>query len=118
MGRPWDWGKAFDLSAPVSAIHKASELGRVDKGRIWLAVNGKVKQESDLSLMIWPIPDIIAFLSRSMKIMPGDLVMTGTPEGVGAVVPGDRITGGIDRLGEIAVNIGPAEASSVNIAAE
>jgi fumarylpyruvate hydrolase len=77
-----------------------------------------VKQESDLSLMIWPIPDIIAFLSRSMKIMPGDLVMTGTPEGVGAVVPGDRITGGIDRLGEIAVNIGPAEASSVNIAAE
>jgi fumarylpyruvate hydrolase len=77
-----------------------------------------MKQESDLSLMIWPIPDIIAFLSRSMKIMPGDLVMTGTPEGVGPVVPGDRISGGIDRLGEIGLTIGPAEASAVGIAAE
>ncbi len=93
MGRPWDWGKAFDQSAPVSPIHKASDVGRIESGRIWLAVNGKTKQDSDLSLMIWPIPDIIAFLSRSMKIMPGDLVMTGTPEGVGPVVPGDRITG-------------------------
>jgi fumarylpyruvate hydrolase len=118
LGRPWDWGKAFDQSAPVSAIHKASDVGRVDKGRIWLAVNGKLKQESDLSLMIWPIPDIIAFLSRSMKIMPGDLVMTGTPEGVGPVVPADRISGGIDRLGEIGVDIGPAEANAVGIAAE
>jgi fumarylpyruvate hydrolase len=106
MGRPWDFGKGFDNSAPCGPIRRVAATGHPEKGRIWLAVNGAVKQDGDLAEMIWPVPDIIAILSRSMRLAPGDLIFTGTPAGVGAVKAGDKITGGVDGLGEIAVTIG------------
>jgi fumarylpyruvate hydrolase len=106
MGRPWDFGKGFDNSAPCGPIHRVASTGHPEKGRIWLAVNGAVKQDGDLAELIWPVPDIIAILSRSMRLAPGDLIFTGTPAGVGAVKAGDKITGGVDGLGEIAIAIG------------
>lgn len=110
-GRPWDWGKAFDRSAPIAPLHRVKEDKHPVDGRIWLAVNGEVKQDADLTELIWPVPDIISILSRSMVLKPGDLIMTGTPAGVGSVVVGDKITGGIDRLGNINITIGnPASA--------
>jgi fumarylpyruvate hydrolase len=105
-GRPWDWGKAFDLSAPCAPIRKVEQVGHPSKGRIWLAVNDAVKQDADLAELIWPVPDIISILSRSMRLMPGDLIYTGTPAGVGALVAGDQVTGGIDGLGTIMLTIG------------
>ena len=105
MGRPWDWGKAFDRSAPCAPLYPVAQTGHPTKGRIWLAVNGETKQDGDLAELIWPVADIIAILSRSMEIKPGDLIMTGTPAGVGPVVPGDRMTGGVDGLGEIAITL-------------
>jgi fumarylpyruvate hydrolase len=105
-GRPWDFGKAFDLSAPCAALVPVSKGGHRDRGRIWLAVNDAVKQDADLQELIWPVPDIIAILSRSMTLRPGDLIMTGTPAGVGAVLPGDRITGGANGLPGIEITIG------------
>ena len=104
-GRPWDWGKAFDSSAPIAPLHRAASVDHPAKGRIWLAVNDVVKQDADLAELIWPVPDIIAILSRSMRIRPGDIIMTGTPAGVGPIVPGDRVTGGIDGLGTIEIGI-------------
>lgn len=104
-GRPWDEGKAFDLSAPIAPLHPASVMGHPEKGRIWLAVNGVVRQDADIAELIWDVPEVVAVLSRSMVLRPGDVIMTGTPAGVGAVVPGDRVTGGIDGLGEIEITI-------------
>jgi fumarylpyruvate hydrolase len=107
-GRPWDWGKAFDLSAPCAPLHRKSQVGDVGSGRIWLSVNGSIKQDANVAELIWPVADIITFLSRSIALRPGDLIMTGTPAGVGAVVPGDIVTGGIDGLGEIIITIAAA----------
>jgi fumarylpyruvate hydrolase len=107
-GRPWDWGKAFDLSAPIAPLHRVKGGSHPVNGRIWLAVNGAVKQDGDLNELIWPVADIISILSRSMVLKPGDLIMTGTPAGVGPIVVGDKVTGGIDGLGEIAITIGQA----------
>jgi fumarylpyruvate hydrolase len=104
-GRPWDWGKAFDLSAPIAPLRRASAIGHPANGRIWLAVNGKVRQDADIAELIWDVPEIVSILSRSMSLKRGDIIMTGTPAGVGAIVPGDRVTGGIDGLGEIAIEI-------------
>jgi fumarylpyruvate hydrolase len=101
QGRPWDWGKGFDLSAVVAPLHAVKKIGHPSKGRLWLAVNGVVKQDSDISKLIWSVPEIISFISESMTLAPGDLIMTGTPEGVGPVVRGDVITGGIEGIGEI-----------------
>jgi fumarylpyruvate hydrolase len=109
QGRPWDWGKAFDQSAVIAPLVPMSRVAALDAGRIWLAVNGKTRQEADLSQLIWSVREIIAILSQSMRLEPGDLVMTGTPAGVGAVVPGDVITGGIDGLVEITTPIGRAQ---------
>lgn len=105
MGRPWDWGKGFDRSAPIAPLHPVSAVGHPDNARIWLAVNGTVKQDSNISELIWPVPDVIAICSRSMELKPGDLIMTGTPEGVGAVKSGDVMTGGVAGLGEIRITI-------------
>jgi fumarylpyruvate hydrolase len=110
-GRPWDWGKAFDLSAPIAPIHRVKGGQHPAKGRIWLAVNGVVKQDGDLTELIWPVTDIISILSRSMVLKAGDLIMTGTPAGVGAIVAGDKVTGGIDGLGEIDITIGAPRAA-------
>ncbi len=106
-GRPWDWGKAFDRSAPIAPLRPASEIGHFAAARIWLAVNGKIRQEADIADMIWPVADIIATASRSMELKPGDLIMTGTPENVGPLVPGDIVTGGIEGLPEISIVIAP-----------
>ncbi len=105
-GRPWDWGKGFDHSAPIAPLRRVS-AGHVDKGRIWLAVNGDVKQDQDVADLIWSVPEIIAHASRAVALKAGDIIMTGTPAGVGAIVPGDRVTGGIDGLGEIGITIAP-----------
>jgi fumarylpyruvate hydrolase len=105
QGRPWDWGKGFDQSAPIAPIRQASEIGHPSSGRIWLAVDGAGKQESDIAKLIWPVPDIISIASRSMELRPGDLIMTGTPEGVGPVQRGETMTGGIDGVGEIRIAV-------------
>jgi fumarylpyruvate hydrolase len=109
QGRPWDWGKAFDQSAVIAPLVPMSRVAALDAGRIWLAVNNKTRQEADLTQLIWSVREIIAILSQSMRLEPGDLVMTGTPAGVGAVVPGDVITGGIDGLADVRTPIGPAQ---------
>ena len=96
-GEPWDTSKGFDCSAPVAAIRPAS-AGHVSRGRIWLAVNGTLRQESDVSRMIWDVPHIIATLSRLYELRAGDLIFTGTPSGVGPLQPGDRLEGGIEGL--------------------
>lgn len=105
-GRPWDWGKAFDHSAPIAPLVRWNDLPSVERGRIWLSVNGEIRQDADLSDLIWSVREHVSILSRSMTLAPGDLVMTGTPAGVGAVVPGDVITGGVDGIGEIRTPIG------------
>lgn len=107
LSRPWDWAKGFDASAPVSAITPASRIGHPAGGRIWLAVNGEARQQGDLADMIWPVADIISYVSHAVVIKPGDLVFTGTPAGVGALQPGDRVTGGVDGIGEFDFQIGP-----------
>lgn len=104
-GRPWDWGKGFDRSAPCAPIQPIALTGHPNSGRIWLSVNGAIKQDADLTELIWSVPEIISTISRSMALQPGDLIFTGTPAGVGAVLPGDRILGGIDGIGEITVSI-------------
>ncbi len=106
-GRPWDLAKGFDLSAPIAPLHRVNAGAHAAKGRIWLAVNGVEKQTGDLVDMIWPVADVIAFLSRSVTLQPGDVIMTGTPAGVGPLVAGDQVTGGIDGLGDISLTIAP-----------
>jgi len=96
-GEPWDTAKGFDGSAPVGAIRPAS-LGHVSQGRIWLRVNGELRQEADVGRMIWDVPHVIAALSKLYELKPGDLVFTGTPSGVGPLKPGDRLEGGIEGL--------------------
>jgi len=109
QGRPWDLGKDFEKSAICSAIVPAGDLGVLDSGAIHLEVNGKTGQSSDISQLIWSIPELIADLSQFYHLEPGDLIYTGTPEGVGAVRPGDRITGHVDRVADIALTIGQPE---------
>lgn len=109
MGRPWDWGKAFDQSAPCGPVHRKSDTGLIESGIIWLDVNGERKQRGDVADLIWSIPELLSLLSHSMRLQPGDLVMTGTPAGVGPVVQGDVITGGVEGLSDIEVEIGAAE---------
>jgi len=106
QGGPWDTAKSFEQAAPITSIHETEEIGHPDSGRIWLAVNGEVRQDGDIGDMIWNVPETIAELSTLFTLAPGDLIFTGTPAGVGAVVPGDRITGGLDGVAEISVNIG------------
>jgi fumarylpyruvate hydrolase len=105
LARPWDVSKGFDHSAPCGAIRPAAAIGHPGAGRIWLAVNGAVKQDADLAELIWPVPEVIAHLSAAMALAPGDLIFTGTPAGVGPVVPGDVMTGGIDGVGTIEITI-------------
>jgi fumarylpyruvate hydrolase len=96
-GEPWDTSKGFDRSAPVAALRRASR-GHLARGRIWLSVNGERRQESDLSRMIVDVPHLIAELSTLYTLMPGDLIFTGTPSGVGPLKPGDALEGGIEGL--------------------
>ena len=105
MGRPWDLAKGFDLSAPIGAIRPVAEVGHPARGRLVTRVNGAVRQDGDLAEMIWAVPEIISFLSRSVALRPGDLVMTGTPAGVGALVPGDVCEVEIDGIGRLTTRI-------------
>lgn len=105
MGRPWEIGKAFDASAPIGPLHPASDVGHFTQGGIWLNVNGAQKQRSDISHLIWSVAETVADLSTYFRLAPGDLIYTGTPEGVGAVKPGDTMTVGVERLGELTVHI-------------
>ena len=108
-GRPWDLAKNFESAAVLSAIMPKAGPGVLRSGAITLQVNGLPRQSGDLEQLIWSIPELIADLSRYYHLRPGDLLFTGTPEGVGAVVPGDRITGQIEGVGEISLTIGDAE---------
>ncbi len=103
QGRPWDWAKGFDRSAPIAPLCPVSRVGHLTAARIWLAVNGQIRQEADIADMIWPVADIIATASRAVALQPGDLIMTGTPENVGPLVRGDVVTGGIVGLPEIGI---------------
>jgi len=105
LGHPWDTGKGFDHSAPVSAIYPASNVGNMENGRITLSVNGELKQDADLSQLIWKSNEIIAQLSRLYLLKPGDLIFTGTPAGVSAVLPGDKLLATIEKLGELSIEI-------------
>jgi len=105
-GRPWDMAKGFDASAPCSALHPVSEVGHPAEGRIWLEVNGALRQEGNLNELIWPIADVIAYLSRFVTLAPGDLIYSGTPSGVAALKPGDRVRAGVDGVDSFELEIG------------
>ncbi|MCZ7658444.1 MAG: fumarylacetoacetate hydrolase family protein [Xanthobacteraceae bacterium] len=105
--RPWEIGKAFDASAPCGALRPAAEIGHPARGRIHLTVNGTVKQDGDLAQMIWNVPEVIAKLSEQVALAAGDIIMTGTPAGVGALVPGDRVVAEVAGVGRLGVTIGP-----------
>ncbi|MCY4476787.1 MAG: fumarylacetoacetate hydrolase family protein [Gammaproteobacteria bacterium] len=105
-GDPWEISKSFDYSAPVSTLRRASSIGHPAKGRIWLAVNGVIRQEADLSDMIRKPMELIAQISAYFELKPGDLVFTGTPAGVGQIKPGDHVTAGIDRVGDVHIRMG------------
>jgi fumarylpyruvate hydrolase len=107
-GRPWDLGKDIEQGAVVSEV--VPMPGKViDSGALELRVNGVTRQQSNIDKLIWNIPELIADLSKFYHLQPGDLIFTGTPEGVGAVVAGDRIEGSVEGVGRIALNVGPAE---------
>jgi fumarylpyruvate hydrolase len=104
-GRPWEFGKSFSHSAPIGALHPVAETGHLDSASIELKVNGAIRQASDVAKLIWSTAECIAHLSRYEALQPGDLIMTGTPEGVGPVVTGDVMRGRIDRLSDVVVNV-------------
>jgi fumarylpyruvate hydrolase len=105
LGRPWDTAKGFDHSAPLGPIHRASNVGHISHGAIWLTVNAEEKQRSDVSQLIWSTAETVAYLSMLFELKPGDLIFTGTPEGVGPVIKGDLMVGGIEGLGEFGVRV-------------
>ena len=100
-GRPWEIGKAFDHSAPASALVPASRIGHPADGDIWLKVNGELRQQGDLNHMIWKVPEMIAYLSSLFTLSPGDLILSGTPSGVGPVERGDVLEGFVEGVGEL-----------------
>lgn len=103
MGRPWEMGKAFDNSAPCTALAPSARIGHPAKGAIWLKLNGNIRQKGDLSEMIWNVPDTIAYLSELVTLQPGDLIYSGTPAGVGPVQRGDKLEGHVDGVGDLTV---------------
>ena len=107
MGRPWDWGKAFDNSAVCGPVHPVDQVGHPDRGMIRLSVNDEIRQDADLAEMIWSVPEQIAILSRSMALKAGDLIYSGTPAGVGKLVPGDVCVVEVEGLGKLTTTIAP-----------
>jgi fumarylpyruvate hydrolase len=104
--RPWEIGKAFDGSAPCGALRPAGEIGHPTKGKITIKANGKVRQDGDLNQMIWNIPECISKLSEMVQLAAGDIIMTGTPSGVGATVAGDKLECEVEGIGKLTVTIG------------
>jgi fumarylpyruvate hydrolase len=102
-GQPWEAGKAFDASAPISAIK--AWTGAPPQGRIWISVNGAVKQDGQVADMIWNVAEVIAEASKLWRLSAGDLIFTGTPEGVGPLVRGDKVEGGVDEVGRVAFDV-------------
>lgn len=107
-GRPWDIGKNVEQSAPLGLIHPAADVGHLQSGRIALTVNGDIRQEADLSDLIWDVAETIAYVSRFYRLEPGDLIYTGTPAGVGPVVKGDAVVVSIAGLSDCSILIGPS----------
>jgi fumarylpyruvate hydrolase len=105
LGRPWEIGKAFERSAPIGPIHRVDEVGHPDQGPITLKVNGEVRQEGDLNQMIWKVPEMISYLSEYFTLAAGDVILSGTPSGVGAVERGDRIVVEAAGLGAFSVEV-------------
>ncbi len=105
MGRPWEIGKAFERSAPVGPIHRVSDVGHPDQGRVELKVNGDVRQEGDLNQMIWKVPEMISYLSDYFELAAGDVILSGTPAGVGPVVRGDSMDVTIEPLGSMTISV-------------
>ncbi|MCL7980772.1 MAG: fumarylacetoacetate hydrolase family protein [marine benthic group bacterium] len=108
-GRPWSLAKGFDRSAPCSALMPESRVGPLRRGRITAAVNGEIRQDADLSEMIWSVPRTIALLSRQVEVLPGDLLFTGTPAGVGPVEVGDVVTAEVAGVGRLEVSVEPRD---------
>ena len=104
-GRPWDMAKGFDRSAPLGALVPIADAPSLDTGRIWISVDGEIKQDANLAEMIWPVRNCVSHLSGLVELAPGDLIMTGTPAGVGPVKSGQAMRGGIDGLPEVSVRI-------------
>lgn len=105
MGRPWEIGKAFAASAPVGPIHRVEEVGHLSEGPLTLKVNGEVRQEGNLNQMIWKVPEMISYLSEFYTLAAGDVILSGTPAGVGSIQRGDEMTVAVDRLGEMTVKV-------------
>jgi len=106
LGRPWDLGKGFDQSAPLTTLHPVGKVGHPEGNAIWLKVNGELRQHSNTKHLIWAIAEQIAFLSRYVELKAGDLIFTGTPEGVGPVKPGDLLQGAVDGVDQLTIRIG------------
>lgn len=105
MGRPWEIGKAFDYSAPMGPIYRAADIGHVEQGAIWLTVDGEDRQRSDIKMLIWSVAETVAYLSTLFALEPGDLIFTGTPEGVGPVERGQQMRVGVEGLSDLVVNV-------------
>ena len=106
LGRPWEIGKAFDYAAPCSGLKRVADMGHpAAKARLTLTVNGDVRQDSTIDKMIWNVPETIAYISRYFELLPGDIIMTGTPEGVAAVVKGDKLEGAVEGVGTLTVTV-------------
>jgi len=104
-GRPWEIGKAFDRSAPIGPLYRAEQVGHLEQAGIQLEVNGQTKQNSGIDKLIWSVAETVSYLSRFFRLEPGDLIYTGTPEGVGAVVAGDLMVGSVQGLGTLSVKV-------------
>jgi fumarylpyruvate hydrolase len=105
MGRPWEVGKAFEYSAPCGEILPASNIGHPSSGRLWIEVNGEIRQDSDIDQLIWNVPETISYLSGLFTLKEGDLIYTGTPAGVGAINRGDQMNGHVEGIGVISIAV-------------
>jgi fumarylpyruvate hydrolase len=105
LGRPWDTGKTFNQAAPISPLQLAADIGHPVNGKIRLMVNNSIRQDGDINEMIWSVPESISKLSAFFELVPGDILFTGTPSGVGKIVSGDNVKGKIDGIGDIEINI-------------
>ena len=115
-GGPWEPAKAFDRSAPCTALVPLASCGPLRRGALWLTVNGVERQRADVSELLWSVPELVAMLSRSVTLLPGDLIFTGTPAGVGPLSPGDVVAGGVTGIGEFSMTVGsPADAGATDI---